>query len=47
MNKDDINSAIEATVKNIEIEYQRAQGIILTEDDLMSVIFHCWQFFCA
>jgi hypothetical protein len=39
MNKDDIKVAIEAAIIQIEVDYQRAQGMILTEDDLMSIIF--------
>lgn len=39
MNKDDIKAAIEATIIQIEVDYQRSQGMILTEDDLMSIIF--------
>ena len=40
MNKDDIKPTIETTIKQIEAEYQRSQGMILTEGDLMSVIIH-------
>ncbi len=40
MNKEDIKTTIETTIKQIEAEYQRSQGMILTEGDLMSVIIH-------
>lgn len=39
MNKDDIKAAIETTITQIEVDYQRFQGMILTENDLMSIIF--------
>lgn len=40
MNRDKTKSAIESTVAEIETEYQKAQGLILTEDDLKSILFH-------
>ncbi|MBU3979419.1 hypothetical protein KJ980_03080 [Patescibacteria group bacterium] len=39
MNKDAIKAAIETIIIQIEVDYQRSQGMILTEDDLMSIIF--------
>jgi len=40
MNRNKIKSIVESTVKEIEGEYQGAQGLILTEDDLVSILFH-------
>lgn len=39
MDKKQIQQAIETTIQQIEGEYQISQGMILTEDDLMSIIF--------
>jgi len=40
MNRDKIKSVIESTITEIEAEYQKTQGLILTEDDLKSILFH-------
>lgn len=40
MNNRRIRSIVEKTIKEIEDEYQEIQGLILTEDDLISIIFH-------
>jgi len=40
MNRDKIKSAIETTVKEIESGYQKTQGLILTEGDLVSILFY-------
>lgn len=39
MNKQHIKDIVEATVEEIEDEYQTTQGMILTEDDLKAIIF--------
>lgn len=39
MNKQHIKDIVEATVEWVEAEYQRAQGMILTEDDLKVAFF--------
>lgn len=40
MNKDLIKEVIENSIQHIELQYNMIQGLILTEDDLKSVIFH-------
>lgn len=40
MNKDLIRQIIENSIKDIELKYQLAKGLILTEDDLKAIIFH-------
>lgn len=39
MNKKAIKSTIESTILEIEKEYQKTQGLILTEDDLKAIIY--------
>ncbi len=39
MNKQNIQQAVETTIRDLEVEYQHSKGMILTEDDLKAIIF--------
>lgn len=39
MGREEIKQAIEDVIKSLEKDYQHTQGMILTEDDLMALIF--------